>query len=148
MLNKIIVPIDGSEHAFKALDVATDVIDKAHGTLCLLHVVPSGSMPEGLEQWAAIEHVVESPAWLYDQAVGQNMLETARRRARDKACERLEDVVAHGDPANEILKSARSMNADAIVMGTRGLSTLKRLVIGSVAQKVLHHAECTVIVVH
>jgi nucleotide-binding universal stress UspA family protein len=52
-----------------------------------------------------------------------------------------------GDPASEIIAAARASSADLIVMGTRGRSGVQRLLLGSVARKVLHHAECSVLVV-
>ncbi|MFI5042390.1 MAG: universal stress protein [Acidimicrobiales bacterium] len=53
-----------------------------------------------------------------------------------------------GDPATEILAAARAARADLIVMGTHGRTGLTRLLLGSVARNVLHHAECSVLVVH
>lgn len=147
MYNKILVPIDGSIHAFKALDVATELVDKSEGSLCLLHVVPDTSLPEGLEEWAVAEHVSESTQWLYEHSVGQRMLDTARLRAKANGCSRLEEAVGHGDPAHEIATSAKDKGVDAIVMGTRGLTKLKSLVMGSVAQKTSSQVDCTVITV-
>ena len=53
-----------------------------------------------------------------------------------------------GDAATEILAAANASRADLIVMGTRGRTGLTRLVLGSVARNVLHHANCSVLVVH
>jgi nucleotide-binding universal stress UspA family protein len=52
-----------------------------------------------------------------------------------------------GDPASEILAAAVASNADLIVIGTHGITGLKRLLLGSVARNVLHHATCSVLVV-
>jgi len=51
------------------------------------------------------------------------------------------------DPAEGILSIAENVGADMIVIGHRGLGRLKRVVLGSVAQKVLSHAECSVMAV-
>jgi nucleotide-binding universal stress UspA family protein len=52
-----------------------------------------------------------------------------------------------GDPGTEIVRVAREFGADLIVMGTRGQTGLERLLLGSVARKVLHHAHCSVLVI-
>lgn len=54
--------------------------------------------------------------------------------------------VRHGDPAHEIIRAATDWEADLIVMGTRGLTGLQRLLLGSVARKVLQHAPCSVLI--
>jgi nucleotide-binding universal stress UspA family protein len=56
-------------------------------------------------------------------------------------------TVSVGDPAHAILKVARHCNADLVVMGTRGLAGVQRLLLGSVARNVLTHAHCSVMVV-
>lgn len=59
----------------------------------------------------------------------------------------VEHVMLEGEPAEEILHCAADKGVDVIVMGTHGRSGLSRLVMGSVAEKVLHKAECSVLVV-
>ena len=56
--------------------------------------------------------------------------------------------VREGDAATEILAAATESRADLVVMGTRGRTGLKRLVLGSVARNVLQHATCSVLIVH
>jgi len=55
--------------------------------------------------------------------------------------------VRKGDYAEEILNAAKEFDADMIVIGSRGLGLLKSTVLGSVSQKVLHHASCSVVTV-
>ena len=52
-----------------------------------------------------------------------------------------------GDPADQILLTARSFEAELIVIGARSLGTVKRLVLGSVSTKVMHEADCDVLIV-
>ena len=54
--------------------------------------------------------------------------------------------VRHGDPAHEIIRAAADWEADLIVMGTRGQTGIERLMLGSVARKVLQHAPCSVLI--
>ena len=55
--------------------------------------------------------------------------------------------VAIGDPAAEIIKIAEKENVNVIIIGSRGLSTIKGVFLGSVSQKVTHHATCPVMIV-
>jgi nucleotide-binding universal stress UspA family protein len=52
-----------------------------------------------------------------------------------------------GDPADEILKAAKQIEAELIVMGARSLGTVERLVLGSVSTKIMHEAGCDVLIV-
>jgi nucleotide-binding universal stress UspA family protein len=85
-------------------------------------------------------------------------LEAERRgeldRALQQAAEQLGDKVARtnrytptGDPAEEILVTAKDLDSDLIVMGARGLGGVERVLLGSVSEKVLHHARCPVLIV-
>ncbi|MDX1434101.1 MAG: universal stress protein [Gammaproteobacteria bacterium] len=143
----ILVPVDGSEQAFKALDVAATLARQDGATLDLLHVVPRVEVDADLARWAEIEHVRESADWLYDSAVAENILNAAVDRAREHDVKKVEQAVAHGNPAKCILHAARDKKVDAIVMGTRGLSDVQGLIMGSVAHRVCHGAQCTVVTV-
>ena len=56
--------------------------------------------------------------------------------------------VCAGDTAEEILDVAEAEKADVLVLGRRGLGRVREVLLGSVSQKVLHHADCTVVIVH
>lgn len=146
MYRKILVPVDGSEHAFKALDVASALASKNGTTLCLLHVVPHKEVPSGIKRWARIEHV-DAPEALYETAVAENILTAAGDRSVDCGVGKVEKCIEHGNAARRILEVARAQEVDAIVMGSRGLSDVQGLIMGSVAHKVSHDADCTVVTV-
>ena len=59
----------------------------------------------------------------------------------------IEQVVCEGDPAREIVKSARTRDVDLVVLGARGLRTLGRLLLGSVSETVVHHVGRPVVIV-
>lgn len=147
MTKNIIVPLDGSGSAFKALEFACDLADKHGANLLLLHVVPSRELPESVRQFAEVEHLEGPPEWVYEKVVAQNVIGSAIQQARNRGIQASKGVVMHGDPAKTIVEVADSENADMIVMGTRGLSDIQGLVMGSVAHKVSHMAGCTVVTV-
>ena len=85
-------------------------------------------------------------------------LEAERRGQLDKVLERaaaeLDDKITRvtrytptGDPAEEIVATAADFDADLVVVGARGLGGMARALLGSVSQKVLHHARCPVLIV-
>ena len=148
MYKHILVPVDGSDHSFKALDIAADLSGKYGSTLTLVHVVPSTEIPKGLQKWAKSEQFLNPPEAIYQQAIADGILEAADRRLSGKNIATVKHATEQGDAAKGILKAAAREKADLIVLGTRGLSDFQGMVLGSVAHKVTHAAPCTVITVH
>jgi nucleotide-binding universal stress UspA family protein len=173
MFKTILVATDGSEHADKAVEIASDLAGKYDAKLIIFHALLSGDRAEQLRHWAEVEHIVptrwgsiatalgdiplakaphggDQPPYLTStaaEAVGDQLLKGAKRVAREKGVKDIESTAAEGDPASEILKAAGQKGADLIVMGSRGLSDLKGLLVGSVSHKVAHLAECTCLTV-
>ncbi len=148
MYKHILVPVDGSDHSFKALDIAAELSGKYSSTLTLVHVVPSTEIPKGLQKWAKSEQFLNPPEAIYQQAIADGILESAESRLTGKNIATIKHATEHGDAAKGILKAAEREKADLIVLGTRGLSDFQGMVLGSVAHKVTHAAKCTVITVH
>ena len=80
-------------------------------------------------------------------AVGNALLEDAEARAKSGGVKNVGLDIMQGDPARCILASIEEENADFVVMGSRGLSDLKGLLMGSVSHKVSHLAPCTCVTV-
>ena len=147
MTNQIIVPIDGSRHALRALGVAVDLARQRGLDILLLHVIPAGGVPEGLQQWAEIEHVHEMPQWLYDEGLAGNLLESARNTISADVGIEVSQQIEYGNVAQCITDQSMSARVEMIVMGSRGLSDFSGLVLGSVAHRVAHDARCSVVTV-
>jgi nucleotide-binding universal stress UspA family protein len=147
MAEQILVPVDGSEHAFQALKVACALAKAENRSIRLLHVVPNKEVPEGLKRFAKVEHIQDPPEILYETAIAENVLNAARDQALAEDVHGVECSVEHGDATKGILEVAGREGVDSIVMGTRGLSDIQGMVLGSVAHKVAHTADCRVIVV-
>ena len=102
-------------------------------------------------------HVFNPSAWnvsslTTDASVGSP--EEARQRGKDILEElaksfdlEVETILAEGDPGHEIVRVAEELNADLVVLGTHGLTGLKRIAIGSVAEFVVRHAPCAVLTI-
>lgn len=143
----ILHPTDGSEPANKALDFACDLALSKKAQLVVLYVKPDRErFLDELQDYAQLEQVRESTTELMWSAA-RHIAERAEASARDRGIASVESIVVKGDPAREIIKIARSRNADTIVMGSRGLGSFQGLLHGSVSQKVAHRAPGTCVVV-
>jgi nucleotide-binding universal stress UspA family protein len=170
-MERIMVALDGSEHSDKALDLASEIAAGCGTELVLLHVVSDKPLTDGERQMAEVEYLneiatslngsaVESPgdpssraqqvlqhyadvARRFRQAMGQRMMSQARARARARGARSVQNLVEDGDPAGTILRLAKGLHVDMIVLGSRGLGDVQGLLMGSVSHKVAHLAECT-----
>lgn len=145
MFHSILVPVDGSEHAKKALSVACQLARQESAALHLLHI-PEELAHETTLVWGIGAIAIEASRE-EREAAGKQVVDRAAEAARELGATNLETVIGQGDPARTIISEARRRGVDAIVMGSRGLSDLKGLVVGSVSHKVSHAADCTVITV-
>jgi len=136
MFEKILLAVDGSEHSAKAVGVAGELARRYEGEVIVLHV------REHEITWGAdidIETATEARA-LVDGVVRQ--LKDAAVNVRGEVVR-----VPLGQTPRAILDMTQEEGAGLIVMGTRGLSDWGRLLMGSVAHKVVHLAEVPVLVV-
>ncbi len=138
MFERIVCATDGSEHARKALSLARDLA-KLHGAqLFLVHAYPSMSDLLGFKDYSSIA--------THRIANGQKILDEALEALQGTGIV-VETELLEGPTAEAILKVAETRKADLIVLGARGLSPITGLLLGSVSQKILHHAPCPVLVV-
>jgi nucleotide-binding universal stress UspA family protein len=147
---KILVPVDGSDHAWRALDIAVDVALTRTAELLCLHVVPPEAAPESLQTLARLENMpVEEELARYHEALqgGDALTQQAELRARDRGIGAVRSLGAEGSPAPKILDVARQEQVDMIVMGTKGRSDWAAAFTGSISHKVLNQAPCTCVLV-
>ena len=150
MIKKILAAIDGSEHAWRALDLAADLAKQHGAQLIMLHVVPVEPISEALRAFAEAEQMpVEEKEGRYRLArmMGDQLTRSAEARVRDKGLSEIVGRTAEGKPADQILEVAGSEDVDMIVMGSRGVSDARALLLGSVSHKVANHAACTCVMV-
>jgi nucleotide-binding universal stress UspA family protein len=131
---KILCPLDFDQNSLLALRLASELAQERQATLYLLHVVVMPPGPEVALSFGKME------------AAARTKLERlARQKANGKARYRIE--VMMGDPAVEVLQAAKRLRANLIVMATHGRKGLRRLVLGSVAERVIREAPCPVLTV-
>src|SRR5262245_51163109 len=136
MLN-ILIPVDGSENALDAVHHAVKLRStNAQIRLHLLNVQPPLPL-------AVSSFVSQDAIHSFHQEEGEKCLQPARALL-DKKKIAYESHIAVGDVAESIVAYAKDRGCDQILMGTRGLSSLPGLLLGSVATRVLHLAEVPV----
>lgn len=146
MFTHILVPVDGSAEAAKALEVAAVLAQAGDAQLTLLHVAASREVPDSMKRFIESEHLLDSDRAAF-AVVGERILQDAVEQVQDHTLAKLESELDEGDPATRILAFAKENAVDCIVMGSRGLGLLKGMLMGSVSYKVNHLAHCSVILV-
>lgn len=170
MIKKILVPVDGSPHSVKAVELASDLASKYGAEIVLLHVLLRGHMPDGLKRALEIEvgqrtssadNLVNMPQEIMARVgakdaqlslkeldfIGKYVLSSVAAICHDKGVARVDERVEQGNPASVVIQVADETHADMIVMGSRGLSDLQGMLVGSVSHKVSHLAKCTCVTV-
>ena len=138
MLKKILVPIDGSDHAEKALTYALELAETCDADVEVLTVVPE---------------VVSTPDWMRDYTEkmrenGEEVLSKALKKAdEEKPGIRVSKRLEEGFADLKILEVADEGGFDIIIMGSRGLGAVKRFLLGSVSNKVVNQSEIPVLIV-
>lgn len=149
-MNRVLVAVDGSSFAWKALDRAIDYGQAARTEIIVLHVVPLEDVPRELQDFAQIENIEPGDAvsaWRTRTMLQDKIVSEAKRRLNRKGVQDFKCIVAEGDPSKTIIDVANEQNAVAIFLGHRGLSQWQSLLLGSVALKVIQLASCTCVVV-
>jgi nucleotide-binding universal stress UspA family protein len=149
-VRRILVPVDGSTHSDKAVDLAADLAKKYDAKLDLIYVISDFAeyerFGEAYEGKVSSSHLTEVASERID-AQCEKFLDAAGERASTLGVTDVGKVCRNGDPADEILNFADDNHIDLIVMGGRGLGRFSRAFMGSVSNKVAHHAKCTVVIV-
>jgi len=154
MINRILVPIDGSEYSRKALEFATDIAQRFNASVVLVHVVSTAALlpapvpqvgvpvtPEGVPPPVFSTKMAEDLAKFGSELLARQGSEVEKRGVTVK------NVLERGEPVEKILQTAKNEKCDFVVMGARGLGKVRALLLGSVSDGVVHRAPCPVLVV-
>jgi len=137
-MKKILIAHDGSKSSEKALKQAFEIADRFSSSVTVISVVPELYLTELMEmdRLRILETLTEEAQKIMDKikskAVGSKPVKT---------------IVAQGNPAEEILETAKKIKADLIVTGSHGRHGAQKFLLGSVSSKIIDHAPCTVLVV-
>jgi nucleotide-binding universal stress UspA family protein len=129
MFERVLLAVDGSEHSERAIAMAIDIAGKSHGEIVVVHVR---------------EHVVNrGGSWDVEtpedaEAILERAGEEIARAGVEVRKQSCRSLVGAGYVAESIVDVAEAAGSDLIVMGSRGISDLRGLLLGSVTHKVLH----------
>jgi nucleotide-binding universal stress UspA family protein len=137
----VVVGTDGSVTAERAVDHAAHLASAFGARLTVVTAYTPG---EGVDP-QELETAPEDVRWRLTDA---GLAGHAREVAKAAGVQDVRTHVAAGDPANALIDAAEDTLADVIVVGSRGMTGASGFVLGSVPNKVSHHAPCDVLIVH
>jgi len=134
----ILVPIDFSPNAEHAFDYALTLAHTLQARLTLVHVIDP--LPVGSIEIMPFTYLHDLEAKITD------LMTTYRDRVTAAGLQN-DYVIVHGVPFQRIIETARTAHVDLIILGTHGRTGLSHVLLGSVAERVVQHAPCPVLVV-
>ena len=145
-IEKILVPIDFSDSSEKAIRYGTEIGRDRKASVSFLHVVN--------------QRIIDAIQELNVRGYKGDFINAVRKLMKDKEDAlkqfvpaefldgiQVEFLVRRGEPSEQIIQAAREFNIDLIIVGSKGHSALASILIGSVAQNIVHHAPCPVLLV-
>jgi len=141
----VLIPVDFSEPSRRAMAWAFDYAQRAPCEVHLLHVVERHLRLADLKA-RGLEAITSELEEVRAQAESELSAMAPTQDAREAVGE-IHQHIGSGKPADEILRIAKEIHPDLIVMGTHGLTGVGRMLIGSVAEAVVRRAPCTVVCV-
>jgi len=145
MFNNILLASDGSDYALRAAETTAELARSLGSAVTVLHVftlpVVQTAMP-GLPSVSLEPGAVNA----YMEEV-QDAVAKRTGKVFDSAGLSYQILMEAGHPAEVIVRVAEDQKFDLIVMGSRGMSAIKSFLLGSVSDRVLHHAHCPVLIV-
>jgi nucleotide-binding universal stress UspA family protein len=140
-ISRILVAVDGSENADRAFEYAAYIAKQCEAEqLFIINVIEGFGIK--ISAWTKHDSVVKDL-----EQNSKELLEKYKSKGYSQAFTKVEIISTAGNAGEEILKAAEREKMDTIIMGSRGLSTASKLLLGSVSHNVLHNATCPVMIV-
>ena len=140
-LDRILVPVDGSNQSKEALRRAAFIARQFDASITLLSVVEFGKVMSGVQQVSTGGYMPE-----HLTAGAEEMLKKMAKLVPEDI--HVETEALLGDPAEVVVEEAEEEHYDLVVMGSRGLGKIKGIFMGSVSQQVVQECKCPVLVIH
>lgn len=140
MFTKILVPADGPDNSYRALEAALVFSEQSGSSVSVVNV---------MEQLPIIH--IESEKLLSElleayKKENQEILSKCSDIPHQKGIT-IKTVLLQGNPAPVILDYIKNENFDLVIMGSRGMGKFKELILGSVSNKIMHHSPCAVMII-
>jgi nucleotide-binding universal stress UspA family protein len=144
-LRRVVLAVDGSEHAARAADFIVDFPLPSDTAVTVCHVFRPYYATSDLQYAPELTQII-SEMWKQQQQDAEQLVASIAGRVKRSGKE-IHTVVRSGDPATELLDLLKEQEADMIVAGTRGKSAIETLLVGSVADRLLKYGGCSVLLV-
>jgi len=135
-IKKILVPMDGSKNSMRGLDEAIYLARQCHAIITGLYVVPISNSTDS--------QISNLEKYLLDNA--SKFMSKAKTRAAQNGI-LFDNVIIHGDEGPKIISYADTKSYDIIVIGSRGMGSIKEMFLGSTSNYVLHKSKIPVLIV-
>lgn len=140
MFSKILVPVDGSDNSYRALDTALFLSEKLGSNITVIHVMEDVPV-----------------LYIESQKLLSELLENYKNERKDilskcseiatKKGVTIDTVLLQGNPTSIILDFIKKEKCDIVIMGSRGMGKFKEIILGSVSSKIVHHSSCPVMLI-
>jgi len=140
MFTKILVPVDGSDNSYKALEAALILSEKLGSNISVVNVMEQVPITH-IESEKLLSELLEA----YKKE-NQEILSKCSHIAHQKGIT-IKTVLLQGNPAPVILDYSKKENFDLVIMGSRGMGKFKELILGSVSSKIVHHSPCAIMII-
>ncbi|MGB2711010.1 MAG: universal stress protein [Conexibacter sp.] len=145
MFGSIVVGTDGSETAHEAVRQAIDLARLASAALEIVSAYEPVSAQRLREEATEVPRDLQ---WSVNPREDVDAtLQQAAEEARTSGVGTVRTFARQGDPADAILDVAEEQDSDLIIVGNKGMTGAKRFLLGSVPNKVSHHAPCSVLII-
>ena len=146
MIKKILVATDASAASNRAVSEAAYLASLHEAELLILHVIRDMQLPAQMKKVPELEAFANTREDILRQ-VAENILLEAAAKAKSEGAKKVQTAIGSGDPATSVIGFAKRRSIDTIVIGTRGLSKVKGLFMGSVSRKIVNNAEANCLIV-
>lgn len=140
MFTNVLVPVDGSDNSYRALDAALLLSEKLGSNITVLNVMEQVPITH-VESEKLLGELLEA----YKKE-NQEILSKCSKIATEKGLS-IKTRLLQGNPASVILDYSKKEKVDLVVMGSRGMGKFKQLILGSVSSKIVHHSPCAILLI-
>lgn len=147
MIKSIVVGIDGSDAAKRALQLACQIALKFDAKVQIQHTPRDETVVYAAEAISGFYVGTNVAQQELLREAAEKLGEQARAIAAEEGLETVEVHIGHGDPGHDILDRAETASADLIITGRRGLGNLGSLVLGSTSHQISKNAKCACLTV-
>jgi len=140
VFTNVLVPVDGSDNSYRALDAALLLSEKLGSSITVVNVMEQVPITH-IESEKLLSELLEA----YKKE-NQEILSKCSNIATEKGLS-IKTLLLQGNPASVILDYSKKEKFDLVIVGSRGMGKFKQLILGSVSSKIVHHSPCAILLI-